>query len=164
MPANPARCLILACGNTLRSDDGVGLCLAGWAEQRFREHPEVQTLARHQWTPELAEDISRAQTVMFIDCCVDAYPGSVRLVPVEPAQGTLTLATHRVGPADLLALSRDLYQALPRHAMLLTIGAGSLEFGETFSEPVRSTLPDACCLIEDAVTHFLVELQIREMT
>jgi Ni,Fe-hydrogenase maturation factor len=29
------RVLILACGNTLRSDDGVGPWLAEWAEQHF---------------------------------------------------------------------------------------------------------------------------------
>jgi hydrogenase maturation protease len=68
MSSTQARCLILACGNTLRGDDGVGLWLAEWAEQRFSDQPGVRIIADHQWTPELAEDVARAQSLLFIDC------------------------------------------------------------------------------------------------
>ena len=77
-----ARCLILACGNTLRSDDGVGPNLAAWAEERFQGEINVRVLARQQWTPDLAEEIAAAESVLFIDCSIDSAPGSVRLVPV----------------------------------------------------------------------------------
>jgi Ni,Fe-hydrogenase maturation factor len=40
MTPTQARCLILACGNTLRGDDGVGPWLAEWAEKRFREESQ----------------------------------------------------------------------------------------------------------------------------
>ena len=49
------RCLILACGNTLRGDDGVGPWLAEWAENQFRTESQICVIARQQWTPELAE-------------------------------------------------------------------------------------------------------------
>ncbi len=57
-----ARCLILACGNTLRSDDGVGPTLAAWAEERFREQPNVRVISRQQWTPDLAAETSPPPT------------------------------------------------------------------------------------------------------
>ena len=65
MTQQKVRCLILACGNTLRSDDGVGPWLAEWAEERFLSETGVSVLIRQQWTPELAEDIARSESVLF---------------------------------------------------------------------------------------------------
>jgi hydrogenase maturation protease len=155
MTQNTARCLILACGNTLRSDDGVGPWLAEWAEKRFASEDGVCVVSRQQWTPELAEEIARAESVLFIDCSVDSASGSVALTPVEPAAAKQGLATHHQGAPELLALARELYASLPRNALLLTIGAGSTELGEHFSHAVKAVLPDACKLIEETVLHML---------
>jgi hydrogenase maturation protease len=157
MSSTQARRLILACGNTLRSDDGVGLWLAAWAEQRFSNQSEIKIIARQQWTPELAEDVSRAESVLFIDCSVDSPPGSIRLTAVEPAVAGQGIATHHSGAAELLALARDYYACLPKNAQLLTIGAGSTELGEVFSEAVTAVLPEACRLIEVFVAHQIQE-------
>jgi len=155
MTQPPTRCLILACGNTLRGDDGVGPWLAQWAENRFRSEAQVRVLSRQQWTPELTEEIAQAGAVLFIDCSVDSAPGSVRLTAVQPATSDQGRATHHLGAAELLALGRELYNSLPLHAQLLTIGAGSMELGETFSEAVTAALPDACHLVEETILHLL---------
>jgi len=149
------RCLLLACGNTLRSDDGVGPWLAAWAEERFRDEAGVRVLSRQQWTPELAEEIARVDSVLFIDCSADAAPGSIGLVPVEPSAETLGLATHHLGAAELLGLGRKLYDSLPPNALLLTVGAGSTELGEEFSAAVNAALADACRLLEKTVLSLL---------
>jgi hydrogenase maturation protease len=149
------RCLILACGNTLRSDDGVGLWLAEWAIKRFAENAEVRVIARHQWTLELSEDVARAESVLFIDCSVDSQPGSVQLSPVEAAVLEPGMSTHHSGAAELLALARDYYNSLPRNARQLTIGAGSTELGEVFSEAVTAALPEACKRIEETVLQWV---------
>jgi hydrogenase maturation protease len=161
MTHTPVRCLILACGNTLRGDDGVGPWLAEWAEERFSSDPSVRVLVRQQWTPELAEDIARAQSVLFIDCSVDCAPGSVNLTPVEPIASTQGLATHHQEAPQLLALAQELYGSVPANAQLLTIGAGSMELGEVFSDAVLDALPEACRLIEDAILRRLSERQDR---
>jgi len=155
MNPSPVRCLILACGNTLRSDDGVGPWLADWAEQRFRDNPCVRVLARQQWTPDLAADIAHAAAALFLDCSLAATPGSVSLAPVAPAAAPEGLATHHLGAPELLALSRELYHAQPREALLVAIGAGSTELGERFSDPVAAALPQACRAIEDTVQRLL---------
>jgi hydrogenase maturation protease len=149
------RCLILACGNPLRRDDGVGPWLAEWAEKRFGADADVRVLVRQQWTPELAEEIARAQSVLFIDCSVDSAPGSVALQPVAPAAAVQGLATHHLGAPELLALSRDIYDSQPSNALLVTIGAGSTELGEVFSDAVAGALPAACRLIEETVLRLL---------
>ena len=148
-------CLILACGNTLRSDDGIGPWLASWAEQRFETDPRVRILSRHQWTPDLAEDIAQADTVLFVDCSVSQTPGEVMILAVEPAVTGPSLATHHSNGSQLLALSRELYDAQPRKALLLTVGAGSLELGEGFSPEVTRCLPHVSELLAETVQRLL---------
>jgi len=158
MSSNPARCLILACGNTLREDDGIGPFLAQWAEERFGGQRRVKVVARQQWTPELAQDVSEAQSVIFIDCATDAAPGEVSVRPIEPAEASGTsLGTHHLDAAELLALSKELYGAVPCSSLLLTVGAGSLELREGFSLPVQSALPLACVQLERAVLRLLAK-------
>ncbi|MDR3741256.1 MAG: hydrogenase maturation protease [Terracidiphilus sp.] len=157
MNAQPARCLILACGNTLREDDGIGPFLASWAEERFAATPGVRVLASHQWTPELAMDIAAAETVVFIDCAVNTPAGAVRLAPVVAAEQMPRLMTHHLDTTCLLALAREYYEASPRESVLLSIGAGSMELREGFSDVVRDAIPAAQRALEETVLRLLGE-------
>ena len=153
-------CLILACGNTLRSDDGIGPRLAKWAAGRFRDDFGVRVLARQQWTPDLAEEIAAADSVLFVDSSIDSAPGRVSLIPVAMNKTGFDgarhgPATHQFDPAYLLALAHELYGSLAEHAMILTVGAGSMELGETFSDAVEAALPRACGVLEKTVLRFL---------
>ncbi len=150
-----ARCLVLACGNTLRSDDGVGPSLAAWAEERFRREPEVRVISRQQWTPELAEEIAAADSVLFVDASVKPPPGRVRLIPVTSRADSSTQPSHDLTPNQLLGLTRSLYGSIKSHAMLLTVGVGTTELGETFSPPVEAALPRARGILEKSVLRFL---------
>jgi hydrogenase maturation protease len=155
-----ANCLVLACGKTLRSDDGVGPRLAEWAAHRFRDDSNVRVLARQQWTPDLAKDIAAAESVLFVDSSVDSAPGRVNLIPVAThlngcESATHHLATHHIDPTELLGLTHSLYGSMSAHAMLLTVGAGSTELGETFSDPVEAALPRARGVLEKTVLRFL---------
>jgi hydrogenase maturation protease len=155
MTTPQARVLILACGNSLRSDDGVGPWLADWAEQHFSAQQAIRVISRQQWTPDLAEDIAHSDSVLFIDCSVESAPGSIHLRPVEASAPQRGLATHHQGASELLALARDLFDSLSKNAQLLTIGAGSIELGETLSEAVVAALPRACDRIEATVRTWL---------
>jgi len=157
MNFGPARCLILACGNTLREDDGAGPWLAQWAEERFRGETGARVISTQQWTPEWAEDISKAESVIFVDCAMNASPGSVRLTAVEPGTKALGLATHHLNASQLLSLTKELYGAVPRSSLLLTIGAGSLRLREGFSQAVQAALPEACAQLETTVLKMLAD-------
>jgi hydrogenase maturation protease len=158
MDAN-AQCLVLACGNTLRGDDGVGARLAEWAEERFRNDPQVRVIARQQFTPELASDVAVVDSVLFVDASVKTPPGRVRLIPVssrvDGSEDGSALPSHHVTPSQLLGLARSLFGGIKSHAMLLTVGAKSVELGETFSDPVEAALPRAQGVLEKAVLRFL---------
>ena len=155
MKSTKARCLLLACGNTLRGDDGIGPWLADWAEERFADEPNLQVISRQQWTPELAGDLAEAKTVLFIDCSEASEPGSINLIEVEPAQRAEGVGTHQVSAAELLGMADELYNSLPRRALLLTIGAGSTELSEEFSQAVLDAIPFACQQLEQTLTEML---------
>jgi hydrogenase maturation protease len=157
-----ARCLILACGNTLREDDGVGPWLAEWAEERFAGEGFVRIVSRQQWTPELAEDVAHADSVIFIDCAANAEPGSLHLAPVAPGGESPGIATHHFGAGELLSLSKELYGPVPGISLLLTIGAGSLELREGFSAAVQAAIPEACRLIEVTLSDLLTAQNQRK--
>jgi hydrogenase maturation protease len=114
--------LLIGYGNSLRGDDGVGLVVA----QR------LQGLAVHQLTPDLAEPISQAAKVIFIDADVRLPPGEVRRAPVVETQSSLG---HHCTPGELLVIARTLYGHAPP-AELISIGIESTEFRESLSAPV----------------------------
>jgi hydrogenase maturation protease len=155
MQFKKSSCLVLACGNTLRSDDGVGPRLAEWASHRFRDDSHVRVVARQQWTPDLAADIAAAESVLFVDSSVDSVPGRVSLIPVEAKSNGAANSAHQLGAPELLGLSRTLYGSRSAHAMLLTVGAGSTAMGEAFSDSVEAALPRASGVLEKAVLRFM---------
>lgn len=133
----------------------MGPWLATWAEEHFGEVAGLRVISRQQWTPELAEEIAYAETVLFIDCAVDAEAGAVRIVQVAARPGERGVAAHHSDAGGLLRLADELYSARPRSSLLLTVGAGSLEMREGFSETVEKALPEACALLKDAVEKIL---------
>jgi hydrogenase maturation protease len=124
----PSGILIIGYGNTLRGDDGVGSRVAEAVEKL--QLPNVRTLICQQLSPEHADPIASAETVIFVDAAVDA-PKEVQLRPLDPGP-TSQLMAHAADPRTMLALARDVFGHTPR-AWWLTIPAVKLEFGEELS-------------------------------
>jgi len=120
--------LVIGYGNTLRSDDGVGPRVVEAVEGLSL--PGVQTVIRGLLTPELAEPISQARCVVFVDAAVDA-PTQVQLRSLSPGASSQIMA-HAADPRTLLALARDVFAHAPT-AWWLTIPAENLEIGEELS-------------------------------
>jgi hydrogenase maturation protease len=124
--------LVIGYGNTLRSDDGVGAKVAAAVAELAL--PGVTALVRHQLTPELAETISEARMVVFVDAAVDAAT-EVQMRRLEPAEGAQLMA-HAADPRTLLTLAKQLFGRCPP-AWWLTIPVENLEFGEELSPLAR---------------------------
>lgn len=135
----------------------MGPWLAEWAERHFAAEPLVRVIARQQWTPDLALDLAQCDTVVFLDCAVNVPAGEVRIANVAPLAFQGGMATHHTNAAELLALCQELYGSLPRSALLLTIGAGSIEMGEAFSPAVSASLSEACDLLASNVRRLVSE-------
>jgi len=120
--------LVIGYGNTLRRDDGVGPRVA--EAVAALQLPGVRTLVCQQLSPEHAEPISRADTVIFVDAAVDA-PQEMQLRALEPG-ATTQLMAHAADPRTMLALAREVFGHAPA-AWWLTIPAVELDFGEELS-------------------------------
>ena len=92
--------------------------------------PGVRALAYPLLTPELAEAVSQARVVIFVDAAVDA-PREVQMRKLAPAERSQVMA-HAASPATLLALARDVFGHAPE-AWWLTIPVEDLGIGEEFS-------------------------------
>jgi hydrogenase maturation protease len=132
--------LVLACGNSLRGDDGLAVAIARFLHAGFCD-PRTEILASQQWTPELAEPISRADLVIFLDASVSLSPGSIRLQSVAPAAPRPGSLTHSVTPGALLGLAKQLYERVPERAYLLTVGGESFEYPERLCHSVLRAIP-----------------------
>ena len=77
------RALILACGNSLRGDDAVSLHVAQELRAGLCE-PETVIQASTQWAPELAEPISEAELVIFVDASAVLATGAVQGKRIAP--------------------------------------------------------------------------------
>jgi hydrogenase maturation protease len=121
--------LLLGYGNTLRGDDGVGPrvagTVAGWGL------PEVEAIERHQLTPELAEPISRASRVIFVDAAVNQDGDMVKVTPLVP-EAAQQVMYHTASPAALLGLAEAIFGRAPA-AWLVSIPVNALDIGECLS-------------------------------
>jgi hydrogenase maturation protease len=135
-----SRTLLLACGNSLRGDDGVAPCVADCLRE---SDLATQIHSALQWTPELAEPISQAELVIFVDASASLQPGEIACMAVRPIYKSPSSLTHQTSPASLLALAEELYGKVPARAYLLTIGGASFEMGEGLSADVRRAVPRA---------------------
>jgi hydrogenase maturation protease len=134
-----AQVLVLGYGNPLRTDDGLGWHVA---VELFRTNTsrEVKVVPCHQLTPELAEAVSFAETVIFIDCARDGKPGEVRYEEVRSQPGSSSF-THDLSPAALLALAAELFGSCPK-AYLFSICGECFAPGEDLSAAVSSGVPE----------------------
>jgi hydrogenase maturation protease len=128
--------LVIGYGNTLRSDDGVGVRVAEAVERL--NLPGVQTFTCQQLSPEHADLISQAERVVFVDAAVDEEVQLRELAPGETTQ----LMAHAADPRTMLALARDVFGHVPK-AWWLTIPAMNMEFGEDLSPETQRGLDEA---------------------
>ena len=115
--------LIVGYGNTLRGDDGIGPMVV--EEIGSRGLPGVRTLIHALLAPELADPVSRAREVIFVDASVEPK-ARVLWRPLEPGDTTQLLA-HSADPRTLLALAREVFGHAPK-AWWLTLPVYDLGF------------------------------------
>ena len=157
--------LVIGYGNTLRGDDGVGPRVVEAIEALHL--PDVRTLICQQLSPEHAEPVSQARTVIFVDAIVNtgdkwqvtsdgktwqATSGGESCHPppdtchvqwrkLEPNDSSQLMA-HAADPRTLLALARDVFGHAPE-AWWLTIPAVKLGFSEELSPEAQRGFAEA---------------------
>ena len=120
--------LIIGYGSPLRTDDALGGLIAA----------TLGGISVGQLTPELAEPISHADSVVFIDACFGETAGSIHCEKIEPQ--SITRLTHTSNPAALLSAAETLYGYAPP-AILVSITGVSFDYGDALSPQIQALLP-----------------------
>lgn len=151
------RPIVIGIGNPLRGDDGIG---ARVVDMLGKLRPDIDTIAVHQLSPELAEDICRASMVLFIDASTELAPGTMERAAIEPVEsGAANPTSHHCTPWLLAQIARRLYGcASPMY--LLAVGAIEFGFGQGLSNAVERAIPG----IIDAALEVIREYDIRTLT
>lgn len=136
----------------MRCDDGLAWRAAERLEGKFSE-TNVEILRVHQLAPELAESVSRSETVIFVDAATadggNGKPGEVRCAEVAFSQGPLRFS-HQLSPGAVVALARQLYGAGPC-TFTVTVTGQCFDHGESLSPVVAAAIPALVARIEALV-------------
>jgi hydrogenase maturation protease len=145
------KALVIGYGNTLRSDDGVGV----WVADRIAalHLPDVDVKTCHQLFPELAADILHYDTVIMVDASASGEPMTVRKCIPPPEH--LPASNHNFSPELLQQLARKMYGvSLPMH--VYTVRGDTFEFGTMLSRSVEERATETVAVIASLLQ------QIRE--
>ena len=141
------RGLVIGYGNSLRTDDGLGWHAATLlsSDRRFAD---IDVLARHQLTPELAVEVAAARVVVLIDARIDGgAPGSIEIKPVAPSLQAASSVSHHLYPETLAALTQEMFGRVPP-MFVVSVKADSVAEGDGLSSVAEAALPE---VVEEVV-------------
>ncbi|GIX07223.1 MAG: hypothetical protein KatS3mg115_1626 [Candidatus Poribacteria bacterium] len=134
--------LLLALGNTLRGDDGVG----PWIAEQLREDPRVLEAVdieiTHQLLIEHADQIAQYQQVVFVDAHTELETSQwLRIAPLE-ANPPASVSSHHLSPAALLQMARQLYGA-QTEGWIVSVRAERFQIGAGLSPKTQAAAKKA---------------------
>ena len=131
--------LVLAIGNTLRGDDGA----AHYVADLLGAHAGVDVRRVHQLTPELAEEMAGARTVVFVDADTAATETRMERVTAAPRCSPVS---HAMAPDELIRLAEQLY-GYRGATYLCRIPAQDFTPHGTLSEATEASVREAAKLV-----------------
>jgi len=144
--------LVLGIGNTLLSDEGVGVHSIYFLKEKWRDalqrFPHVRLIDGGTLSFTLAAEIESADNLIVIDAAeLQASPGTVKTFVNEAMDQYLNhgkqRSVHEVSLLDLLCISR-LSGHLPQRRALIGIQPKSLDWGDNPTHEVAAAIPVAC--------------------
>lgn len=139
--------LVLGIGNTLLSDEGIGVHVTRYLSDHHAPLPDTEFLDGGTLSFTLAASIENADNLIVIDATqLNEAPGSVRAFVGDAMDTFLTgrskRSVHEVGLMDLLSIA-TLTGRLPGKRALIGIQPHSMDWGEHPSAAVEAAIPMA---------------------
>lgn len=154
MTRRVGNCVVIGLGNPFRSDDGVGVVVAGELCRRELP-PSVEVIDAGADEFGLIEHFRNAEQVILVDAVsMGAPPGTVRTFSSEKFRdlpASRNLALHTFGLADVVELCARM--GIRPRVTIVGIEPQSTAPGDRVSELIRRKVPD----LVEAVLHLLRE-------
>lgn len=142
--------LVLGIGNTLLSDEGIGVHVLRALEASPDRHLELKLLDGGTLSFLLLEDIAETNRIIVIDAArLGKEPGTITCVEGEALDDFLRgsrMSVHEVSLCDLLDMAR-LRGDLPGHRALIAIEPEVLTWGTRPSRAVESAIHRAAATV-----------------
>jgi hydrogenase maturation protease len=141
--------LILGIGNTLLSDEGVGVhVIRAMAQDASPDDEEIELVDGGTLSFTLAGPIGDAEALIVVDAAqLKEAPGSLRVFEGEAMDrfliGNRKSSVHEVGLMDLMSIAR-LTDTWPEQRALVAIQPDKVDWGDDPTAPVAAAVPLAC--------------------
>ena len=133
--------IIIGYGNELRSDDAIGQKVANIINSWHLS--DVESLAVHQLTPELAANLANVNLAIFVDAMMSSESENVEVESILLSESNTIsnilsnildnmMLGHIGDPRSLLSLTKYLYGYCPT-AWLVTVPGVNFELGDCLS-------------------------------
>jgi hydrogenase maturation protease len=159
------RTLILGIGNTLLTDEGVGVHVVRHLAANCADEPDVTFLDGGTLSFTLAGDIADHQGLIVIDAArLHVAPGVVQCFEDDQMDrylGRAQMSVHEVGLSDLMDMAR-LSATLPRRRALIGIQPADLDLGTQPSAAVAAAVPQAAWLALELVRRWRAEAELHK--
>ena len=134
------RTLVVGIGNTLLSDDGVGMIVAREIKERVGS---VDVAESNTVGLPLLEDIAGYEKVVFIDSAGDGMDaGQVRRFDLEEIRKSCPFASHGINLPLTIELGRKCGEDVPKELSIYGIGTTDTNtFSEECTDEVRKAIP-----------------------
>lgn len=149
-----ASTLVLGVGNTLLTDEGVGVHVVNHLRRHHSDLSGVTFMDGGTLSFTLAESIAEADWLIVVDAAeLKAPPGTVRVfedLAMDRFLGVGKRSVHEVGLLDLLDIAR-LTDTLPVRRALVGIQPAQFGWGDWPSPPVAAAIPAAARRVLDLI-------------
>jgi len=140
--------LVLGIGNTLLTDEGVGIVAMQELAAQYGEREDMEFLDGGTLSFTLAVPISECDALLVIDAAeLGAAAGTVRSFEGETMDVFLGAnrksSVHEVGLLDLMSISR-LTGHWPQRRALIGVQPAVVGWGEALTPEVAAALPEVC--------------------
>ena len=153
--------LIMACGNSLRRDDGAGLLLAEKLEELYLARQlKVHRIAVQQLTPELSEIISddAVSKIVFVDTRVVKTGSRKQAIQIQqlPNGNASPSCGHHLDPLALMIYACRLFGKRPP-AWKVSVPGVDFGHGEGLSEISRRAIVE----VQDSVAAKMLDFPAK---
>jgi hydrogenase maturation protease len=147
--------LVLGIGNTLLTDEGVGVHVLQALEPELGHFPDVTLLDGGTLSFTLAGPIEEADALIVVDAAnIKNKPGEWALLEGEDMDafllGNRKASVHEVGLTDLRAIA-ILAGHWPQKRALLAIRPQTIDWGEQPTAAVAAAIPPVCAAIVEQI-------------
>lgn len=147
---------ILGVGNTLYSDEGVGIHLLPILEDEFKDEENIEIIEGSTDGIKLLGPIEDTDNLIIIDA-INAGKEGGEIIALEgddiPAYFGIKMSVHQMSFQEVL-MAVKLRERYPKNIMMFGMQPSSLEFGLGLTKTNQAKLPDLARAVIDQVNHW----------